>query len=215
MPYFYSTKHKINILFIHIPKTGGSSLETYFSKTYKISLSSSSIYGGLSPATMKKYNITNTLQHLTYQKIIECKSLFRGFSMTMLESNFKIITIVRNPYDRLVSDLFYHKYINNNIVVTIDIIKKYVADNCDNHSLPQHKFINENDINKNDIVILRTESLNDDMIKLGFADFNDLKINTNGCQNRKTYIDYLNRECIDYINDYYDNDFILFGYEKI
>ena len=36
MPYF--TKNNTNILFIHIPKTGGSSLEKYFSNKYDIPL---------------------------------------------------------------------------------------------------------------------------------------------------------------------------------
>ena len=36
MPYFHNKD--VNLLFIHIPKTGGSSLETYFSKKFNMHL---------------------------------------------------------------------------------------------------------------------------------------------------------------------------------
>ena len=36
MPYFKN--NRINLLFIHIPKTGGSSLEKYFNVKYNIPL---------------------------------------------------------------------------------------------------------------------------------------------------------------------------------
>ena len=42
MPYFKD--NNINILFIHIPKTGGSSLEVYFSKKFNIPLNNKSLF---------------------------------------------------------------------------------------------------------------------------------------------------------------------------
>jgi hypothetical protein len=36
MPYFKN--ENINLLFIHIPKTGGTSVEQYFSKKYNVEL---------------------------------------------------------------------------------------------------------------------------------------------------------------------------------
>ena len=42
MPYFKNDN--VNILFIHIPKTGGTSLDNYFSKKYNIDLNDKSLY---------------------------------------------------------------------------------------------------------------------------------------------------------------------------
>lgn len=42
MPYFKN--NNVNILFIHIPKTGGSSVENYFSSKFNIPLNNTSLY---------------------------------------------------------------------------------------------------------------------------------------------------------------------------
>ena len=42
MPYFRNKE--INLLFIHIPKTGGTSLEAYFSEKFNIPLDKHSLF---------------------------------------------------------------------------------------------------------------------------------------------------------------------------
>ena len=42
MPYFKN--NTINVLFIHIPKTGGTSIEMYFSSKFSIVLNNTSLY---------------------------------------------------------------------------------------------------------------------------------------------------------------------------
>ena len=54
MPYFHNTD--INILLIHIPKTGGTSLEHYFSSKYDIPLNNDSLYDFLDEETAKSKN---------------------------------------------------------------------------------------------------------------------------------------------------------------
>ena len=212
MPYFKNDN--INTLFIHIPKTGGSSLECYFSSKFNIKLNNISLYLFMDNETKIKNNIiiNTSLQHLTYKQIIEYKTVFN-----INFDNIKIITIVRNPYERIISDLFWLKKINVNSTKeeVFNIIQPYLLSNdYDNHNIPQYVFITDD--NKeliSDINILHTETLTDDMIRLGYKDFN-LYINVN--ENKKVdYYNYLNNESIKIINDFYHYDFILFDYDQL
>jgi hypothetical protein len=206
MPYFKN--NNVNLLFIHIPKTGGSSLEFYLSNKYNIILNNSSLYNFLNNNII---GIDSSLQHITYRTIMQNK-IFFNINM----ENINIMTIVRNPYQRLVSDLFYYKLINLNSSKeeVYLIIRKYLKlNNYDNHNLPQYLFIT--DENKKlipNITILHTETLTQDMNNLGFTDFNNYDNKNTIC---KDYYSFLNNDSIELINDFYNNDFILFNYEKI
>ena len=106
MPYF---KNKdINVLFIHVPKTGGSSLETYFSSKFNIPLNNKSLFHFIKDKQLLNENIKikSSLQHITYNQIVKYSKI-----LNIDFDNIKIITIVRNPYERFVSDLFYFSLI--------------------------------------------------------------------------------------------------------
>lgn len=210
MPYF--NNFYINILFIHIPKTGGTSLEIYFSDRFNIPLDYTSLYSTISNETLIDNIIINSsLQHMRYQTIIDYKSIF---NINM--ENIYILTIVRNPYERLISDLFFFNKININTSKeeTFKIIQEYLAsDNQDNHNTPQYKFITtcDNELIPN-IKILHTETLTLDMHNMGFTDFN----NRCNCNAIKTdYYSYLNDDSIGWINSFYSMDFELFNYKKL
>ena len=206
MPYFKN--NDLNLLFIHIPKTGGTSLEKYLSEKYNIPLDSKSLY-----TTFKNGYKNVSLQHQTYHNLFKKKKEF-GIDFS---NNLKMICIVRNPYERIVSDLFFYKLITVSTTQqeVFEILKKYiVSDNYDNHNIPQYLFLidNHNKINK-DITIFKTETLNDDLIKYGFTDFNIHKnVNINGDIN---YFDFLNEKSIKLINKFYKKDFNLFDYKFI
>ena len=76
MPYFKN--NKINLLFIHIPKTGGSSLEKYFNVKFNIPLNKKSL---MSTEDIREFSdkpeINSSLQHLTYNTIIKYKDFFK------------------------------------------------------------------------------------------------------------------------------------------
>jgi len=206
MPYF--KKDDINVLFIHIPKTGGTSIEKYFSKKFTIPLNNTSLYGFIKDETKKQnMKINSSLQHITYTQMIQ-------FSIDF--NNIKILTVVRNPYERIISDLFfYHKIkVSTSKESVFDIIKDYlVSTEYDNHNIPQHLFVT--DENKSlipTIKILKTETLTMDMIRLGYKDFNRVD---QANKKKLNYYDYLNDASIKLINKFYHLDFILFHYNKI
>ena len=212
MPYF-NNNDDINVLFIHIPKTGGSSIEEYLSYKYNIKLDNSSLYLFTQDKHLLNENmkINSSLQHLTYNQIVENRKV-----LNIHFDNIKIITIVRNPYERIVSDLFFNNLITKDTSkeTVFDIINQYLeSDKYDNHNIPQHNFItNDNQEIIPNIHILRTESLNNDMHHLGYTDFN---LFSNANPNKVKYADYLNNKSIEIINNFYHLDFILFSYDKI
>jgi hypothetical protein len=212
MPYFKNDN--INVLFIHIPKTGGTSVELYFSSKFNLPLNNSSLFLYFQDKELlfnKNIKINSSLQHLTYNQIVEHNQLFN-----INFDNIKIITIVRNPYERIISDLFFWKIITKDVTkeTVFDIINNYLDSNkYDNHNIPQYKFItnDKGEIIQN-IHILKTESLTNDMNNLGY---NDFKIFENVNMHKVNYYDYLNNKSIDIINQFYHLDFILFNYDKI
>jgi hypothetical protein len=210
MPYFKN--NNVNILFIHIPKTGGFSIEQYFSNKFNIPLDNKSLFWFIDNKIIIEKNmiINSSLQHITYNQIVKYNNVFN-----IDFKNIKIITSVRNPYERIISDLFFYKLININTTKqeVFDIINKYLISNdYDNHNIPQYKFITDdnNNIIPN-IHILKTEQLNTDMHNLGYKDF-ELVLNNN--LNKTNYYNYLNDNSIQVINNFYNLDFILFNYSK-
>ena len=205
MPYFHNKD--VNLLFIHIPKTGGTSISDYFVKKYNIPLNELSFAG---------FNIANNINvptdHFTY------KNIYIDYLLNLDLSNLKILTVVRNPYERLISHLFFFKLIN--LKSTPYEVECYILeiftnfkDNIHintNHILPQYEFINNID-NLDNLTIIKFEKLNESMHKLGYTDFNN-NLNNNTLQ--VNYYDYLNNKSIIMINDFYYKDFELFEYIK-
>jgi hypothetical protein len=203
MPYY---KNK-NILFIHIPKTGGTSIEFCLKKNDKETLFSDKTNSILPEKELR----LKSLQHQTYQTIYKYKKLLK----IPFDDNMRIISIVRNPYTRLVSDLFWNNLITENTKKekVTKIIKNYIVNNnLDNHNIPQYNFlVDENDILIENIKIFKMENLNEEFnnylgYKLKKYNKNKLKIN---------YFKYLNKNSINIINDFYSKDFELFNYEKL
>jgi hypothetical protein len=207
MPYYKDIK----LLFIHIPKTGGTSLEYYLQKK-----SPQTLYSlfNKNNVLFEKFNLkTSSLHHLTYKEILEYKDMLD----VDFNENLKIVTIVRNPYHRIISDLFFWAIIDETSTMqeVYEIIKNYINRNIyDNHNKPQYEFIidNNNCIIPN-ITIFKTENLIENVKNYGYHDFN-FNVNVNRKNVTKdNYDKYLNNDSIKLINEFYKKDFELFNYD--
>ena len=201
MPYF----KEANILFIHIPKTGGTSFEEYMLTKTPIRLHSEINDYNLPDPELRKV----TLQHQTYNTLYK----YRDVLGINFNEKLKKIAFVRNPYDRIVSDIFWLKFNDKNASQEeiCDTIRHYYfnRDDIDNHNKAQYLFVTDEkgDLIP-DITILKMENLTNDLQKIGFTDYEGPTYTT-------SYMKYLNKESIEIINMVYKNDFELFGYEMI
>lgn len=288
---FFSTIH---VCYIHIPKTGGTSLENYFSKIDGKPLGFTTLYHRhstkltqeleqLKDGWKKKVNqlidkemttlarhrsktdkqSDNRIEHIQSrlketmetmkQNIVEYKNYRKiqvvkkvGYSLHHFTWNdlckykdilihekyhrdlfegtnkWQIIASVRDPYDRILSELFFRRVLNKTSTSNdvTNILKRYLYSsyNYDNHKTPQYKFIcNENDEVLPFIKIVKIESLDRDMIDLGFSSFSQmqLKLQNNKKYDKNKYKLLLDTEAIQIINDYYSKDFEIFGYEQL
>jgi hypothetical protein len=201
MPYYKDP----NLLFIHIPKTGGTVIENQLKYIYKESLFGLNI-SLLDPPYNKIY-----LQHQYYTTLYQFKN-----KLNINFDNIKIFSVVRNPYDRVISDLFWWRIIKKNFTSNqvYDVIKNQYLykNNLDNHNMPQYKFITDEncELIKN-IKLFKTETLNESNDELNnFLGFN---INIKETSVNKDYSEYLNTESISLINNFYKKDFELFNYK--
>ena len=90
-----------------------------------------------------------------------------------------------------------------------NFIWKYVSE--------QYKYLIDEKGNLNkDIIIMKTETLTNDMIQNGFDDFyNNDNVSQRNNINNINYIDLLNDKSIQLINEYYEKDFEYFKYNII
>lgn len=186
MPYYES----INTLFIHIPRTGGSSLENYF-KTKSRQTVYTQRLNTILPDT--QYH-NKSLQHQTYQVLYQYRDLLK----IRFDDSLKICTIVRNPYTRAISDLIYYKLVKvtDSPEAFCTALKWFMqSDDYDNHQCPQHKLITDDIGNIVDgIKIFNTESLTEDLKAHGFTDYNGSvsDIDYSKCMNSE-FIGIINR----------------------
>lgn len=218
MPYYdirnYSRKSVSadkNILYIHVPKTGGTSIEHFLAEHYDISLNRNTIFS----KDNDRFNGIS-YHHLTYSTILdEWEKGNLPFSAIDFE-NVDVWISVRNPYDRIFSNLFFLKCMNSQSTTkqVFDIIRdRFLPHNhlYDNHVIPQSLFYLGLE-DKPNVTIIRQETLKQDMCNLGYTDFDTYLCKT---FHLKQYHEFYSRETIELINDYYFMDFEMFGYEMM
>jgi hypothetical protein len=205
------------ILFIWIPKTGGSTIHLLFKFNQ--------IYINNSLDLNYNYNFTNdcnaTFGHADINILLE-KNII---SKTFYNNAFKFC-IVRNPYDRTVSLFFYN---NINKKYTFEEFIIYLFNNKE--KIPKNSSVNSSvygDLN-NQWNPMYTW-IPDDIDKIYYFEnysniFEDIKKNTNTVIDfssipiiNKTehlyYKSYYNKEIADLVYEMYKIDFEKFGYSK-
>lgn len=93
---------KNKIIFIHIPKTGGTSIEKYFLNLRGLEANDAAAIG-IFKNLLKTSNLERANQHCSLKMIEDY--YFGG----KIPSDFKIFSVVRNPYDRFFSELNYRR----------------------------------------------------------------------------------------------------------
>ena len=193
-------------IFIHIPKTAGTSVEQFLRDNNKNEL------------LFDRFVLNRSLQHLTALE-------FKRKLGNVFNSYYKF-SIVRNPYDRLLSEYYwtpipnvgykYGKTKSEFLDSVKNIVKNqlYFRNNYNDHFIPQYMFL----CNRTGKLLI------DNLFK--FEDLDFVKDYLKKKLNIKREFPHINKSIRDENKDYWDeqdkekiynlykNDFILFGYEK-
>ena len=171
-------------IFVHIPKNAGTAIETLFG------------------------NSSFRIQPNKHASIHDIKKIFPA-----VYSLYRKFTIIRNPYDKMVSWYFYlkrnlgeqHNVIEFNKWIQ-DPSKFWHANDPISYLKPQCKWID------NTVEIIRFENLNEELNNF-FGEDIDLPITNKS--NHNHYSTYYNKNSIDIIYDRYKEDFKRYNYKKI
>lgn len=197
MPYI----EQHNLLFIHIPKTGGTAIERAL---------------GIKAANQPKKLISKQGELIegvkTFPQHFTPDILRERLGEDVYESSIKFV-VVRNPYTRVLSEYFYRNK-SGSMKNFPYWFKKYYKKLDHAHKIPQSKFVDSENI-----TILRQETLQEDFKK--FVEDNNLPIKSelgrvNKSKHTKTdLIEKIPLPIIGRINNLFEEDFIRFGYEMI
>jgi len=203
--------HKYQIIFIHIPKIAGTSIEVFFNMQKK-----ELFYGDF-----YQYNngFSTASQHLTPLALKE------KISPDTFNNYFKF-TFVRNPYDRIISEYYYKRINNQNLISYNDFtywLNNFLHKIDSDHKLPQYKYVYDHTNNTDKLInfIGKYENLSHDfnkILKLINYREDNLKLGKHYDSNNFLNVPKLNKDKLltkenrDKIIDTYKLDFELFSY---
>jgi hypothetical protein len=197
--------HKHKFIFIHIPKTAGTSIERFLLEVEGVRTPACPAWGPawgktLKPSEREEYLIAPG-QH----------NLFREYDQKYRAAYFSF-AFVRNPFDRAVSSFFYEKRWGRSSSFK-DFLKNPRHEN-DVHAVSQRDFI----INKSNEPLVdfigRFENLQDDFGVV--CDKIGIQRKKLPCENKrqhKHYAEYYNDETREIVAEKYAKDIECFGYK--
>ena len=216
-----TVNHELKAMFIHIPKTGGLYVEETlikyygFTRYYGIKLNN---YGFLNHTT------TPSLPMCNRGALRYCINNEHLFQTTLMDEGkwkgYFIFTFVRNPYSRIVSGYEYVKtmYVNE----THNTDNKALLSYHYYHTLiQQHEHVLDNNDDIKVDYVGRFEHLNIDLVtilqRIGVSNYfahmenitKDVKLNQ---VDKKQILDYYDDDILQFVNDYFLQDFCRFNY---
>jgi hypothetical protein len=203
--------HKHKYIFIHIPKTGGSSVERALLINENVITSDTPIFllKSVDEKTRDKYK----LQILKNNQIVQQSHYPLDKFDLELQNNYYCFTFVRNPWDLVVSvyefsKQYRYKMVNVNFSFE-DFLLKDKIKAAPWHMLPQHSFINEN-IN----FIGKFENLQEDFDKIcKNLNLQQQKLPHILKTKRIKYQDYYTEETKNFVAVKYKKDIEMFNYK--
>jgi len=197
--------NKYNCIFVHIPKTAGTSIESVFG------MHGDRLNVGIKPYLNQKSDYDNlfgnNLQHLT---AFEIKSKIQNYS------DFYKFSFVRNPWDKFVSVTLWEgpkTKVNKNM--SKDQFKKKALNKmkfAKLHYMPQVDYIFHSGSLLVDFVG-KFENLEEDFQKVCDSLNVNFKLEYRMKVDHKPYQEYYNQEMIDFVSDFYSKDIEYFGYD--
>jgi len=218
------------LIYIHIPKTGGVSIEDFLLNHYGCKRSIFTLTDGVIPLPINAKNMGWTYYPCMH---LPLPSLIKTCSEYNIDNNWKIFSIVRNPYYKFISELFYttptglcynyHTLPVGQKEMLVNQSIDYYFENLDNinnyhsaHSYPQYKFFENSPINCQ--IYKFEEGLKNVMVKLGY-EVKDFPHRMNIFKERRVpkpdYREVLTPYLVETINNRYAKDFEIFGYEML
>lgn len=199
--------HKLKFIFIHIPKTSGCSMSLFLKDLVDCKVIIKDNIMGVNQGVHIYCEKRKTQHSIVHQDI----SYYKNIYGKTIDNYFKF-TIVRNPYDRMLSFYFFYNGKDHKKFIKKDFIKLIEGKIFPLSIIkPQHKFID------NSFFIIHYENLIEELRNVkclkGHVDFNDYpKLNCSF----NSHVDHnkiLDKELKDLIVGKYKDDFELFGYE--
>ena len=208
-----------DLIFIHIPKTGGSSIRSSLSKNYDLQYNATKQnliklgYSNLENFENYNFSVHDFKDHLPYQLI----------KKNNLEKNKFSFTFIRNPFSRMVS--LYYECVNNPLI-ELDVNKdnsfEYFVNLVTKKSywftIPMIDYIGIDNIAKIDF-IGRFENFENDILQLKKKIKISIKHHNfnNHINNKLKFSDYTkfykNNKLIDMVEKYYYEDLNKFKYD--